>query len=68
MDNKPPIDFDKLKEFQAKKEKSEEPIEILDEMNGYVLTERGWIKKEILADPYYSRRHLINISDFDEWE
>jgi hypothetical protein len=71
MDNKPPIDFDKLKEYQDKKNKTEEPeeIEILGtSSNGWVLTNNGWVKKSSLTDPYYNRRQLINISDFDEWE
>jgi len=52
MDSKPPIDLERLKELQ---DKVKEPIE------------KRPLPHPSLTDPYYSRRHLIRIEDFDEW-
>lgn len=53
--DKPPIDFDKLKDL--KKEKVAEPEVKVPLPKPH----------PSLTDPYYWRRNLINIDDFDEW-
>jgi hypothetical protein len=76
--DKPPIDLEKLKEIRDKKNNVE--VETDDDIDddeiiasgawGWILTKQGWVKRKpdpSLTDPYYNRRHLINVRDFDEW-
>ena len=96
--DKPEIDFDKLKEFQAKKNKPEQKETIVSSVGHEVKVIENdvafyrwqcscgassagqWYsslekamkranvhKSSALTDPYYNRRGLINVRDFDEW-
>lgn len=53
--DKPPIDLERLKEIKGAQKKEE------------VIEPEKLKAPERLTDPYYYRRHLINIPDFDEW-
>lgn len=65
--DKPQIDLDKLKEYRDKKKQADKPEEEIIDVEGWVLTSDGWKPINELADPYFNRRHLINVHDFDEW-
>lgn len=67
--NKPPIDFERLKEIQAQKNKKETPpvVETTGRAEAWVLTETGWVRRSALDNPYYNP-HLIDPRDWDEYD